>query len=210
MKTSFLKPNAAQVCIWGMLKTISRPFAVAALVAAGLSLGTMAIAADPIDGQWVTKDRKAVVTIGKCGATLCGKISKFLVTPPDGADQRDINNPNPSLRSRKLMGLPVLTGFKERLGAEHPHTLTTICNIASTLKKLEQFLQRHRRHYQTVRCLAYLPVVLAVVTDHAVPIQLDDPGSERKTCYAIDKNLLGWRASHSRGRNRSAAISRWR
>mgnify|MGYP001236831674 FL=1 len=113
MKTSFLKPNAAQVCIWGMLKTISRPFAVAALVAAGLSLGTMAIAADPIDGQWVTKDRKAVVTIGKCGATLCGKISKFLVTPPDGADQRDINNPNPSLRSRKLMGLPVLTGFKE-------------------------------------------------------------------------------------------------
>ncbi len=72
-----------------------------------------AVAADSIDGRWVTEDKDAIVTISKCGATTCGKISRFLVTPPDGQDQRDIYNPNPRLKKRKLLGLPVLSNFKE-------------------------------------------------------------------------------------------------
>ncbi|WP_371815480.1 DUF2147 domain-containing protein [Erythrobacter sp. JK5] len=32
---------------------------------------------------------------------------------PDGPDQRDINNPDPRLKQRKLLGLPVLFGFTE-------------------------------------------------------------------------------------------------
>ena len=80
---------------------------------AALALAAPAAAADPIAGRWVTEERDAVVTIGECGAKLCGRISRFLVTPPGGADQRDINNPDRALRTRKLLGLPVLSGFQE-------------------------------------------------------------------------------------------------
>lgn len=82
--------------------------AFAALIAAAPLL-----AAQPVEGRWLTEERDAVITIGDCGKTLCGRITKFLVTPPQGADQRDVNNRNPKLRSRKLMGMPVLTGFTE-------------------------------------------------------------------------------------------------
>lgn len=61
----------------------------------------------------MTAEGDAVITIGDCGERLCGRITKFLVTPPQGADQRDVNNRNPKLRNRKLLGMPVLTGFIE-------------------------------------------------------------------------------------------------
>ena len=93
-----------------MKKLLPTMLAGAAALAA---LAVPALAADPIGGQWVTQDKDAVVTIGDCGGSVCGKITKFLKTPPGGADQRDIHNNDKSLRSRKLMGLPVLTGFRQ-------------------------------------------------------------------------------------------------
>lgn len=86
---------------------------LATIPAAAVLCATPAIAADSINGRWVTQDKDAVVTISKCGASTCGKISRFLIAPPDGPDQRDINNPNPKLQKRKLLGLPILTNFKE-------------------------------------------------------------------------------------------------
>ena len=83
------------------------------LFCAALAFAAPAAAADPITGNWVTEEKDAVVTIGKCGSSYCGKLSKFLVTPPDGAGQRDVNNPDPAKRSRKLLGLPVLFSFSE-------------------------------------------------------------------------------------------------
>jgi uncharacterized protein (DUF2147 family) len=79
---------------------------LAALIAAPLT------AAEPIDGLWTTAEKTGQVRIGDCGPSHCGRLAKFLVTPPQGAGQRDTNNPNKSLRSRKLLGLPILTGFK--------------------------------------------------------------------------------------------------
>lgn len=70
-------------------------------------------AADAIGGRWITQDKDAVIEIKPCGASTCGTIARFLVAPPDGLDQRDINNPNAKLRQRKLLGLPILTQFKE-------------------------------------------------------------------------------------------------
>lgn len=93
-----------------MKTLLSASLAAAAAMAA---LAVPALAADPISGRWVVEDKTAVVTIGDCGNSVCGRISKFLETPPDGADQRDVNNPNKSLRSRKLMGLPVLTDLRQ-------------------------------------------------------------------------------------------------
>ena len=70
-------------------------------------------ASDAIAGRWITEERDAVVEIRSCGNATCGTIARFLVAPPEGADQRDINNPEPSLRNRRLLGLPILTRFRQ-------------------------------------------------------------------------------------------------
>lgn len=86
-----------------------KAFAAVALVA----MAAPAVAAEPITGRWMTESKDAVVEIAPCGKSLCGKIVKFLKTPPQGVDQRDMHNPDKSKRSRKLMGLPILTSFNE-------------------------------------------------------------------------------------------------
>lgn len=88
-----------------LLPFVALPIAVAA--ASG------AQAAEPVTGKWMTEDKDAIITIAPCGASLCGKLTKFLVTPPEGAGQRDVNNPNAKLRSRRILGLTVLSGFKD-------------------------------------------------------------------------------------------------
>ena len=84
-----------------------------ALALAALLLASPLLAAQPVEGRWVTEERDAVITVGDCGKSLCGRITRFLVAPPQGVDQRDVNNRNASLRNRKLLGMPVLTGFTE-------------------------------------------------------------------------------------------------
>lgn len=87
--------------------TISRFLAIAALLAAAPS------AAQPtggIEGVWNTGSNGGRVQIYRCGTALCGKVT-------DGAplranpDLRDTRNPDPSLRSRRIMGLVTLRGF---------------------------------------------------------------------------------------------------
>ena len=80
---------------------------------AAVFVATPLAAAAPVEGRWITAEKDAVITIGDCGRSVCGRISRFLVLPPQGADQRDVNNRDPQLRSRKLLGMPVLTGFVE-------------------------------------------------------------------------------------------------
>jgi len=94
-----------------MILRLFMPFAMT--VACLVLNATEAFAAEPIAGRWVTEDRDAVVEIKRCGSVTCGRIAQFLVEPPDGADQRDINNPEARLRTRKLLGLPILTQFRE-------------------------------------------------------------------------------------------------
>lgn len=93
---------------------MQRLFLSITMVIAGLLvLPSQAVAADSISGRWITQERDAVVEIKQCGSVTCGRIARFLITPPDGADQRDINNPDANLRKRKLLGLPILTQFRE-------------------------------------------------------------------------------------------------
>jgi uncharacterized protein (DUF2147 family) len=65
------------------------------------------------EGYWITADRRALVRIAPCGTKLCGKISRVLAGGPK-VPSGDVNNPQPSLRSRPLVGLQVLSGFKLR------------------------------------------------------------------------------------------------
>ena len=71
------------------------------------------LAAEPVTGRWTTVEKDAVIAIAPCGAKLCGRIAQFLVPPPQGLDQRDVNNRDAAKRSRKLLGMAVLTGFTE-------------------------------------------------------------------------------------------------
>jgi uncharacterized protein (DUF2147 family) len=82
------------------------------MIAAAICTAIPAQAAAPISGRWVTQSKDGVVEVYECGAALCGKLVKFLVTPPAGPGVKDLNNPDKNLRSRTIMGMNVLTGFK--------------------------------------------------------------------------------------------------
>ncbi len=73
--------------------------------------GPVLAAPGAITGSWIPKEKEAVIRIAPCGAAMCGTISRYLVTPPKGADQRDENNPDKNLRNRKLLGSDVLINF---------------------------------------------------------------------------------------------------
>ncbi|WP_152414604.1 DUF2147 domain-containing protein [Blastomonas sp. AAP53] len=88
-----------------------RMLASATILAAGLLAGAAPVQASAsIQGQWYTKGKRAVVTIAPCGANMCGRITRFIEQPKDGVTT-DVNNPDPVLKKRKLVGLPILTGF---------------------------------------------------------------------------------------------------
>lgn len=74
-------------------------------------------AAEPVTGRWLTAEQDAVILVAPCGGSagkgsLCGTIERFLVAPPQGNDQRDVNNPDPAKRKRRLLGAtPILSSF---------------------------------------------------------------------------------------------------
>ena len=80
-------------------------FTIATLAAAS---ALPAQAAQPVTGV----DGKAIVHIAPCGKSLCGKIEKIL-KPTPGRPHTDAENSDPALRSRPLVGLPLLTGFSD-------------------------------------------------------------------------------------------------
>ena len=82
----------------------------AAFAAAMLTISVPAIAKAPIEGRWVTAEKDAIIEIKQCGASICGRLIKFLVAPPT-PNPKDANNPNPKLRGRTILGMPVLTSF---------------------------------------------------------------------------------------------------
>lgn len=69
-------------------------------------------AATPITGHWLTADKNSVVEIAECGPRLCGKVAK-VIKPTPGRPTVDANNPNPALRKRPIIGLPILTDVSD-------------------------------------------------------------------------------------------------
>jgi uncharacterized protein (DUF2147 family) len=82
------------------------PTTTTALALAVSMLAVSPAFADPT-GDWRVADGTAVVRIKKCGAGYCGFVVQ--TTTPAG---KDIHNPNPSLRSRSVMGLEVLINME--------------------------------------------------------------------------------------------------
>jgi uncharacterized protein (DUF2147 family) len=68
-------------------------------------------------GVWSTDGNDSHVKIEKCGTNLCGTIV-WLKDPlgDDGKPAVDSKNPDPSLRTQKLVGLRLLSGFEQADG----------------------------------------------------------------------------------------------
>jgi uncharacterized protein (DUF2147 family) len=83
--------------------------AAALLLLAALSFTTPAHAA-PADafGRWVTQSGNGHVDIAPCGQSACGTI-----VWGQGGPSTDTKNPNPALRSRPLIGVRILEGFRQ-------------------------------------------------------------------------------------------------
>jgi uncharacterized protein (DUF2147 family) len=84
----------------------------AALLAAPLLLAPLpgAAAAPSVEGLWLTDDGKAVIRIAACGQRMCGRIARVLDIAPN-VPETDVNNPDPSRRTRPILGLQILWGF---------------------------------------------------------------------------------------------------
>jgi uncharacterized protein (DUF2147 family) len=66
---------------------------------------TAALAAEPT-GDWRVQDGAAIVRIDDCGGALWGIVAWEQVPG------RDSNNPNPALRNRPTLGIPVLLNMR--------------------------------------------------------------------------------------------------
>ena len=85
--------------------------AFAVVVATGGGLAEASRGNDVINGVWATGSQRGRVEVYRCGSSLCGKVidAASLRANPD---RRDVNNPEASLRDRRLKGLVVLQGFE--------------------------------------------------------------------------------------------------
>ena len=79
-----------------------------------LFAGLGIVLAQEVIGKWKLDDGSAIVEVYKSGDSYNGKIVWLKdATMPDGSPVCDLNNPDKSLRSRKLMGLNMLSGLKK-------------------------------------------------------------------------------------------------
>lgn len=92
---------------------------VLGVLLAGVGLAQAAAEKDhaPI-GVWLTERGDSHIEIYPCGEALCGRLA-WIEEPRDEAGDllRDVNNPDPELRSRPLLGLQIMTGI---VPAEEP------------------------------------------------------------------------------------------
>ena len=80
---------------------------VAALLAAAATPAT----ADTVLGRWRTETHNAIVEISRCGASICGRIVTSDALRANPA-MKDSKNAVPTLRSRPIQGMQMLSGFK--------------------------------------------------------------------------------------------------
>ena len=65
-------------------------------------------------GIWTTQAGDARVRVSKCGSGICGVIVGLRepVDPATGKPQVDDKNPNPALKKRPMIGLPLFSGME--------------------------------------------------------------------------------------------------
>jgi uncharacterized protein (DUF2147 family) len=106
--TKVMLASKAQGRFACMLRTARRSL-VALFVTAGL-----AAASEPTPvGVWLHSNGRIQMEIYGCGEDLCGRLVWFKCpNNEDGTPRTDVNNPDPALRARPLLGLQVLHGLR--------------------------------------------------------------------------------------------------
>lgn len=102
--------DCGRAAIWSMEEI---PMRTAALVASLLFAAAPAFAADPVEGEWLTPGGGSKVRIGACPnqpGQMCGVISWL---PPAKAKNVDSKNPKAELKTRPVLGVSTLWGFKQ-------------------------------------------------------------------------------------------------
>jgi uncharacterized protein (DUF2147 family) len=89
-------------------------FIVAVLTALVGIPPAMAQAGGQVSGIWLTQAGDAKVRVSKCGAGVCGVVVwlREPIDPATGKSQVDDKNPNPALRTRRIIGLPLFSGMR--------------------------------------------------------------------------------------------------
>jgi uncharacterized protein (DUF2147 family) len=80
----------------------------------GSSVSALAqVGGDP-SGTWQTQAGDAKVRISKCGEGICGVVVALRqpINPATGAPFVDDKNPNPALRRRPIVGLPLFSNMR--------------------------------------------------------------------------------------------------
>ena len=93
--------------------------------AAAVTLGLLVfVAAAParseeLIGTWLTQQADAHIRVAKCGKAMCGTVAwlKDAIDAKTGQPQADDKNPNPSLRSRKVVGIRIFAMEQDASGA---------------------------------------------------------------------------------------------
>jgi uncharacterized protein (DUF2147 family) len=95
-----------------------RALAAAVLAVAGLAGwlapagGTGAAEGADISGRWMVEKKDAIIVIEPRGAGLAGRVDWAKDRDGIPGDERlDTKNPSPELRTRKVLGLDILTGL---------------------------------------------------------------------------------------------------
>lgn len=94
---------------------MSRPRFFIAIIAALLATSSAHAQGVEPTGVWLTEKGDARVRVSKCGGGICGVIV-WLRQPIDSATGRpqvDDKNPNPALKSRPVIGLPLFSGMRQ-------------------------------------------------------------------------------------------------
>jgi uncharacterized protein (DUF2147 family) len=98
-----------------------------------------AAAAAEATGEWLIEDGDARVRIANCGAELCGNVAWI----KEGSPTVDVNNPDPTKRSRPLLGSAVLLGLKPSGASEWTGSLYDAENGRTYIGKLTIVDERH-------------------------------------------------------------------
>ena len=88
-------------------------FIIAFMAMSLASVPARAQGVEPV-GVWLTEAGDARVRVSKCGGGICGVIV-WLREPTDpstGRPQVDDKNPNPALKTRPVIGLPLFSGMQ--------------------------------------------------------------------------------------------------
>lgn len=92
----------------------------AAAVFAVIVLATAVPArAEEMIGTWLTQDKDAHIRVTRCGKALCGNVVwlRDAIDAKTGQPPVDSKNPNPSLRTRKMLGIRIFAMEQDSSGS---------------------------------------------------------------------------------------------